>query len=182
MYANLWRCLHCNDETTEPVIIRARVGGWIVKTKCQNCSAMNLHNKRADWIEVAERWQQLGVKRSAIEKGASGSVIVDFRDGELIWIMPVANNDEQANSLSDTVQVLATLDSVIRHAREFHDGHFFIFSFTTHYKGGFGTLDLDTGEGRDEVRNLPAFSSIKDLLDCMLELCCGCIGLQGSNV
>lgn len=67
----------------------------------------------------------------------------------------------------------------IRHAREFHDGHFFILSFTTHYKGNIGTPDLDTGEGRDEIWKLEGFNSVEELLEWMLTPSCGCIRLRG---
>jgi hypothetical protein len=74
------------------------------------------------------------------------------------------------------------LDLVIRHAREFHDGHFYILSFTTGYKGGFETPDLDSGAGRNDILNLPAFESIDALLDHMLTPSCGCIRLTGGHV
>lgn len=75
-----------------------------------------------------------------------------------------------------------TLESVIRHAREFHDGHFFVLSFTTGYKGGFGTPDLDSGAGRDEVLLLDGFKTLDALLDHMLSPCCGCIRLTGGHI
>ena len=78
-------------------------------------------------------------------------------------------------------RLIATLDTIIRHAREFHDGHFYIFSFTTHYKGGFGTPDLDTGDGRDDVWNLDGFRSVEELLEYMSTPCCGCIRLTGAG-
>jgi len=73
------------------------------------------------------------------------------------------------------------LESIIRHAHEFHDGHFFILGFTTHYKGAYSTPDLDTGDGRAEVRNLPAFTDFEKLLDHMLTAPCGCIRLTRDN-
>jgi hypothetical protein len=80
------------------------------------------------------------------------------------------------------VRIDAKLQAVTRHAREFHDGHFFILAFTTHVKGGFGTPDLDFGTGRQGVWNLPAFDSIEALLDHMLTPSCGCIRLTGGHV
>ena len=74
------------------------------------------------------------------------------------------------------------LDAIIRHAREYHDGHFYIFSFTTHYKGGFGTPNLDGPEGcRGEIWSLDGFKSVEELLDHMLEPCCRCIRLTGAG-
>jgi hypothetical protein len=67
------------------------------------------------------------------------------------------------------------LESVIHHARDFHDGHFFVLAFTTHYKGGYGTPDFDFGTGRDEILILPGFKTIAELLDHMLTPCCVCI-------
>ena len=77
-------------------------------------------------------------------------------------------------------RLLVNLESVIRHAREFHDGHFYIFSFTTHYKGGFGTPNLDGPDGcRDEIWNLDGFDSVEQLLEHLLTPSCGCIRLSG---
>jgi len=64
---------------------------------------------------------------------------------------------------------------IIAHAREFHDGHFFILSFTTGYKGNFGTPDLDFGGGRDEIARMPSYQSVEELLEVMLSPSCGCI-------
>jgi hypothetical protein len=44
------------------------------------------------------------------------------------------------------------------------DGHYSILSFTTGHKVAFWTPDLDTGHGRNEVAELPAFSTLKDAL------------------
>jgi hypothetical protein len=77
---------------------------------------------------------------------------------------------------------LATkLKKVIRHACEFHDGHFDILRFTTHYKGGYGTPDLTFGTGRDEIGNLTGFKSVEKLLDHMLTPSCECIRFTGSH-
>ena len=40
-----------------------------------------------------------------------------------------------------------------------YDGHFSILSFTNHYKGGF-----DTYTERDDINNLPTYSTLKELL------------------
>jgi hypothetical protein len=82
----------------------------------------------------------------------------------------------------EALRVIELLDLIIRHARQYHDGHFFIFSFTTHYKGDFGTPDLDTGAGRENVWNLPAFGSIEGLLEHMVTPCCGCNRLTAGHV
>jgi hypothetical protein len=71
------------------------------------------------------------------------------------------------------------LDLIIRHARDFHDGHWYVLSFTAGCKGNFGTPDLDFGTGRDEVLKLSAFRSIEELMTHMLEKpACGCIRLE----
>jgi len=51
-----------------------------------------------------------------------------------------------------------------RWARVFHGGHFIIMWFTTHIKAFFGTPDLDTGEGREYVRNRKAYQTIEEAL------------------
>jgi hypothetical protein len=40
-----------------------------------------------------------------------------------------------------------------------YDGHFSILSFTTHYKGGFNTYTK-----KDDISELPTYSSLKELL------------------
>jgi hypothetical protein len=80
------------------------------------------------------------------------------------------------------IRLVKKFEAVIRHAKEFHDSHFYIFSFTTHYKGGFGTPDLDYGAGRDEVWSLEGFDSVEELLDDMLTPICGCVRLTGGHV
>lgn len=54
-------------------------------------------------------------------------------------------------------------------ARE-HDGHYTLFRFTTGYKGAFGTPNLDNaGAGRRQVRMLPSFKTLPELLRWMLD-------------
>lgn len=74
--------------------------------------------------------------------------------------------------------ILRKLNAVIRHAKDFHDGHFFILGFTSEYKGGFGTPDLDTGEGRGEVLKMTGCKNVEELLNAMLTPSCGCIRLK----
>ena len=56
------------------------------------------------------------------------------------------------------------LDVVADFAKQEHDGHFAILSFTTGYKVAFGTPDLDGGHGRDDVLNLKGCENIKDAM------------------
>ena len=51
----------------------------------------------------------------------------------------------------------------------YHDGHYTIFKFTTHYKAMWGTPNLDTGEGRDQVLHLPACATLDEALSYLLE-------------
>lgn len=57
--------------------------------------------------------------------------------------------------------LLSSFDDVFKlvevHASEFYDGHFTIMSFTTGVKAMFGTIDLDTGCGRYDLLQLPAY-------------------------
>ena len=83
--------------------------------------------------------------------------------------------------------LLSKLQEVIDHAKDFHDGHWFIFSFTTGYKGGFGTPDLHSAPTLNEIIDgtgdsayhqilkLPGFGSLDELVDYMLTPSCGCI-------
>jgi hypothetical protein len=49
-------------------------------------------------------------------------------------------------------------------ANQEFDGHFCIFKFTTGYKSLFGTIDLDTGKGRDIIREVPSFLTLNESL------------------
>jgi hypothetical protein len=49
-------------------------------------------------------------------------------------------------------------------ARRDNDGHLTIFRFTTEWKVMFGTPELDTGEGRDQVINLEGYPSLREAL------------------
>ena len=48
-------------------------------------------------------------------------------------------------------------------------GHFTIFKFTTHYKGMFGTIDVDALTGRQQIRDLPGFMTLQEALSWMLK-------------
>ncbi len=54
------------------------------------------------------------------------------------------------------------LDQFIKAADERHDGHLTIFRWTTGWKAMLGTPDLDTGDGRWEVWELPMFDSMEE--------------------
>jgi hypothetical protein len=67
------------------------------------------------------------------------------------------------NAKEKLIQLVdCSLDDVVNlveiHAKHYHDGHFTVMSFTTGVKAMFGTVDLDTGYGREAVNNLPAYS------------------------
>lgn len=49
------------------------------------------------------------------------------------------------------------------------DSHFTILKFSTHYKGMFGTIDVDGLTGRDFLRSLPGFPTLQDALQFMIE-------------
>jgi len=44
-------------------------------------------------------------------------------------------------------------------------GHLTLMRFTTCWKGMYGTVDLDSSEGRWQVANLAGFSTLEDLLE-----------------
>ncbi len=48
-------------------------------------------------------------------------------------------------------------------------GHFTILKFTTHYKGMFGTIDVDALTGRQQIRDLPGFLTLEELLSWMIK-------------
>lgn len=68
------------------------------------------------------------------------------------------------------------LDLAEARARHAHEGALTLFRFTTGWKGGFGTVDMDTGlqgttdqrNGRNDVWRMPAFDSLEDVLVDML--------------
>ena len=60
------------------------------------------------------------------------------------------------------------LEAVEARAKKDHEGHFWIMRFTTGYKGGFSTPDLDSGYGREEVLNSLESDTIDGMLIKML--------------
>lgn len=65
-------------------------------------------------------------------------------------------------------KTLELLKQVQRIAETSFDGHFTILSFTTGWKAAFGTVDVDTGNGRDQIWSLPNFRTLKEALDWMV--------------
>ena len=59
------------------------------------------------------------------------------------------------------------------------DGHFTILKFTNGYKVTLGTPDLDTGQGRSQVRQLDSFDTLKAaLVHCLAMAAIGKTGLE----
>jgi hypothetical protein len=57
--------------------------------------------------------------------------------------------------------LFALLEAV---AKCFSDGHYTIFKFTTGYKIMLETPDLDSGAGREQVRGLSSFETLREAL------------------
>lgn len=60
------------------------------------------------------------------------------------------------------------LNQAIFTARNQHDGHLTILRFSTGWKVCFGTPDLDTGNGREQVLTLPGFETLEAALQHLL--------------
>jgi hypothetical protein len=71
-------------------------------------------------------------------------------------------------SLGDPARVAEQLSRIYRIASDVADGHVTIFRFTTEWKAAWGTPNLDTGAGRDEVGALPGFPTLDTALDGLL--------------
>jgi len=56
---------------------------------------------------------------------------------------------------------LATLVSLAENLANEQDGHLSIFRFTTGWKVILGTPNLDTGQGREEIKKLKAYKSLR---------------------
>ena len=54
-------------------------------------------------------------------------------------------------------------------AEQFADGHLTIMRFTTHWKAMLGTPDMDTKEGRGQVRDLRGHESLEEALEYLAE-------------
>jgi hypothetical protein len=54
-------------------------------------------------------------------------------------------------------------------ARREFDGHYCIFRFTNGYKAGFGTLDVDSGDGRGHLRRMKNFKTLDEALNHAIE-------------
>lgn len=50
-----------------------------------------------------------------------------------------------------------------------YDGHYTVYRFTTHYKGVFGTLMETKVSIREQLKNLPSFATLDELLYWMVE-------------
>lgn len=61
------------------------------------------------------------------------------------------------------------LNQVITYAQIKHDGHLTIMRFTTGWKAAYGTPNLDTGDGREQVNQLPMFKSLEEVLEHLIE-------------
>lgn len=66
--------------------------------------------------------------------------------------------------MSKQTDIAFLLQEVVKIANKHYDGHFAIFSFTTHFKAGFGTPDLDSGAGREQIRKRPGFPTLQSAL------------------
>jgi hypothetical protein len=50
-----------------------------------------------------------------------------------------------------------------------YDGHYTLMSFTSGFKFMFGTPNLDSGDGREEVRNLKSYGTPEEAIYAALE-------------
>ncbi len=63
----------------------------------------------------------------------------------------------------------ALLRTAEKIARKRYHGHLSILRFTTHWKAMFETPDLDTGDGRSEIRALRGYPSLEEALLALIE-------------
>lgn len=49
-------------------------------------------------------------------------------------------------------------------ANEYSDGHITLLRFTTHWKAFYGTVDMETGTGREFVRNQQGYTTLEEAL------------------
>lgn len=68
------------------------------------------------------------------------------------------------NELFERREAVILMDLVTTAADKCHGGHVTIMKFTSGWKGFYGTPDLDSGKGRDEVARLPNYASLYLLL------------------
>lgn len=73
--------------------------------------------------------------------------------------------ENQSLSAPDITQLLRKVEDI---AEQEYGGHYSILKFTTHFKGGFGTPNLDI-DGREEVSKCPAFHTLPELLVAMIK-------------
>ncbi len=64
------------------------------------------------------------------------------------------------------MEILEQFDEIAR--KEF-DGHYCIFRFSGGFKAGFGTLDMDSGDGRGHLRAMKPFKTLPEALDCAIK-------------
>ncbi|MEA3459438.1 MAG: hypothetical protein U9R11_01985 [Chloroflexota bacterium] len=66
--------------------------------------------------------------------------------------------------MPEQLDIGTLLKVVIREADEHYDGHFTLLAFTTGFKCAFGTPDLDSGQGGEQVRKLPNHEKLQEAL------------------
>jgi hypothetical protein len=71
---------------------------------------------------------------------------------------------EEHTRLLRAFEVDRLLKLLALEAKKQHDGHYAIFSCTTGFQVAFGTPDVDGGQGRDQLRQLPAWKTLKEAL------------------
>lgn len=102
-------------------------------------------------------------------------------DGQLKIIKDLQEKLDRANSMVKTwyeneikgipAKYLksALVKQVENIALDKYDGHYTVYRFTTHYKGVFGTLMESSISIREQLKDLPSFKTLDELLYWMVE-------------
>lgn len=87
--------------------------------------------------------------------------------GKITALTRSRQNLKHSRLWKSTIQLLCFRDPGLfsKIAKDKYDGHFTIFSFTTGYKAAFGTPNLDTGEGREQVNALRHHDTMSEAID-----------------
>jgi|SRR6516225_1020168 len=94
-HSHLWRCVSCNGQTADPLILQGRAGGWLVVTICRSCGKTNHHNKEANWIVEDEGMiEKTTARQGTIPPGRQGVTDADT-DTNTNRIEPISHQTQQ---------------------------------------------------------------------------------------
>ncbi len=125
---------------------------------------MDIHNHK----QQLESYQitiegQKAIIKDLEEKLGTANRIVE------IWYKVANDNKDELKGIPNKYLKSALVRQVELIAADKYDGHYTVYRFTTHYKGVFGTLMERNISIREQLKDLPSFKTLDELLYWMVE-------------